>query len=98
MSIFADEIIVTHPFEINAEHSMWIGMARGKPLAVILLTPEFAMAVTKLHNGTSCISSLIVCEHSHDNLELGVVPALEPAMLSHSYSLAKPLSSRCVAC
>ena len=53
----------------------------------------------KLHNGTSCISSLIiVCEHSHDNLELGVVPALEPAMLSHSYSLAKPLSSRCVAC
>ena len=49
-------------------------------------------------NGTSCISSLIVCEHSHDNLELGVVPAIEPAMLSHSYSLAKPLSSRCVAC
>ena len=44
------------------------------------------------------VTSLIVCEHSHDNLELGVVPALEPAMLSHSYSLAKPLSSRCVAC
>ena len=56
------------------------------------------MTCLKLHNGTSCISSLIVCEHSHDNLELGVVPALEPAMLSHSYSLAKSLSSRCVAC
>ena len=52
----------------------------------------------KLHNGTSCISLLIVCEHSHDNLKLGVVPTLEPAMLSHSSSLAKPLSSRCVAC
>ena len=48
---------------------------------------------------TSCISSLIVCEHSHDNLKLGVVPAPEPAiMLSHSCSLAKPSSSRCVAC
>ena len=54
--------------------------------------------VVNIVSETSCISSLIVCEHSHDNLEFGVVPALEPAMLSHSYSLAKPLSSRCVAC
>ena len=36
------------------------------------------------------ISSLIVCEHSHDNLESGVVPALEPAMLSHSTLLRSP--------
>ena len=46
-----------------------------------------------MHFITDCLRT-----HSHDNLELGVVPALEPAMLSHSYSLAKPLSSRCVAC
>ena len=34
------------------------------------------------------------CEHSHDNLELVEFLALAPAMLSHSNSLAKPLSSR----
>ena len=75
-------------------HGILVGVTCGSSM----LVSSFMNQAWTLHNETSCSSSLIVCAHSHDHLELGEFLALEPAMLSHSYSLAKPLSSRCVAC